>query len=447
MSLDSDRPAGARGNGSDQEPPAWMMEPIPVFDDEERAEQLLHSIRMAATPGNSHADDQATDLGRWPAGLDLEAMALQEPEKPRFIMPDWLPAGYATLLAGHGGAGKSGIALQLAVCIAAGVPFVGMEVERRKVLYLSCEDRADVLHWRLTRICAHLGLDLAKLAGWLEIVDLVGHDSVLWERDPKSGYTITPAFQRLDERMQECQADLLIVDGISDTYGGNENSRSEVKRFINGLVALILAKTGAVLLVGHIAKPTAASQRGAGSGQRAEGYSGSTAWHNSVRARWYLRPEGGDSEEGAELSGDLILELQKSNLGRADQMIRFAWDDAAHLFVGRVDAGPSRFDRAHQDRTEQEGILRAFERCASAVPPMPVPAATTGQRTAYNVLRARPEFPETLRTGKASRTRFWRQIEQLRRMHLVEEASYRRPNRHQTAVLAITSEGVRRCAE
>jgi len=55
--------------------------------------------------------------------VDLEALGEREPERPRFIISDWLPVGYATLLAGHGGVGKSGIALHLAVCAAAGVPF------------------------------------------------------------------------------------------------------------------------------------------------------------------------------------------------------------------------------------------------------------------------------------------------------------------------------------
>ena len=70
----------------------------------------------------------------WPDSLDLEALSELEPEKPRFIIPDWGPVGYAWLFAGHGGVGKSGIALHLAVCLAAGVPFFGIEVELKRVL-------------------------------------------------------------------------------------------------------------------------------------------------------------------------------------------------------------------------------------------------------------------------------------------------------------------------
>jgi hypothetical protein len=96
----------------------------------------------------------------------LEALAEHEPQPPQFIIPDWLPCGYATLLAGHGGVGKSMIALYVAVCIAAGAPFFGLEVQRRRVLFISCEDRTDVLHWRLKRICVHLGIEMASVPSY-----------------------------------------------------------------------------------------------------------------------------------------------------------------------------------------------------------------------------------------------------------------------------------------
>ena len=376
-------------------------------------------------------------ITEWPPSLDLEVLAEHEPELPHFIIPDWLPCGYATLLAGHGGVGKSAIALDLAVCIAAGVPFFGLEVTRSRVLYLSCEDRQSILHWRLTRICAHLGIDLANLRGWLEIVDLVGADAILWDRDPRTGNTITPAYGRLERRIGEHKTEVLMIDGISDTFAGNENARAEVKRFVNSLVALIPANTGAVLLIGHVSKP------GSMAGANGEGYSGSTGWHNSARARWYLYPEAGPGENGerAERTGDLILELQKSNLGRTDQSMRFSWDEQANLFLGTMVGGMTEFDRIHLQREERLGTLRALQACVDT------PAATMGQRTAYHVLSARPEFPDSLRKGKPSIRRFWRHIEELRAMSYVREGNIRRSDRHYVRVLELTPEGLRACGQ
>jgi hypothetical protein len=119
-----------------------------------------------------------------------------------------------------------------------------------------------------------------------------------------------------------------------------------------------------------------------------------------VRARWYLFPETQPGEDGerAERTGNLTLELQKSNLGRTDQSMRFAWDNGAHLFVGKP-VGASAFDRAHRDRLERSGILSAMKACAGSNPTVIVPAAAQGPRTAYRVL----ELLESFRPGGASK--------------------------------------------
>ena len=367
----------------------------------------------------------------WPGPLDLPALALKVPEQPAFIVKDWFPCGYTTLLAGHGGVGKSGIALTLAVCIAAGLSFFGMQVERRRVLYLSCEDRENILHWRLTRICEYLGVELASLTDWLDILDLVGYQTILWEKST-TGAALTAAYGELDARIRTHESQVLFVDGISDTFGGNENARSEVKAFINALLALIPADEGAMLLMGHIAKPAANGP------STTEGYSGSTAWHNSVRARWYLYPETqqADDYERAEKTGDLILKLQKSNLGPTNHSMCFKWNEEAHLFTGGEVLGDSVFDRKLQDREERQAILAALLGSTE-----PVPAAATGQRTAFHVLSARPNFPASLKSGRLGKKRFWRHVEEMRQLGLISEDVIRRANRHTTAVLVATGKG------
>lgn len=412
---------------------AWS---IPAEAEDEAADAALRSIRTASAMKRGEADDEPRG---WPEPLDLEALAEQEPEPPKFIVPGWLPCGTAALLAGHGGVGKSAIALYLAVCMAAALSFFGLAVARCRVMYLSCEDRAGVLHWRLSRICAHLGIDLGRLRGWLDIVDLVGHDSVLWERNPRNSLTTTTAYLELQARIRAQGTEVLIVDGISDAFGGNEISRSEVGRFVNSLVGLIPADRGAVLLLGHISKPAVA-----GNG---EGYSGSTAWHNKTRARWYLYPETEQGEEDSrpQKTGDLILELQKSNHGPIDQSMRFRWDDQAHMFTGEA-VGLSAFDRKHQDREEQGAILRAIKGCMEAK--VTVYAAMQGPYTAFMALSLRPEFPATLKgRNPASKRRFRRQIEQLRQIRAIEETEYRRSNRKTGTQLVLTTEGMRQCAE
>lgn len=361
----------------------------------------------------------------WPACLDLKAMSQHSPVRPQFIIPNWLPSGYATLLAGHGGVGKSGIALHLAACISLGRHFFGAVTSKRRVLYLSCEDRTNVLHWRLKHVCDFEGISLNDLVGELEIIDLVGHDCILYSRDPRTGETRSPSYARLASRMRELGAEMLIVDGISDAFGGNENSKVEVKQFVNSLLSLIPADVGALLLIGHVAKPTASAPN------TAEGYSGTTGWHNAARARWYLFPE---TEPGDDWGGRLVrtgrlqLELQKSNYGAADQAMRFRWDEQARLFVGTMmTSSTNPAQRKAQETQEKQGILDAGR--AAIGKGLSVPAASTGPKTALHVLSAETVFPASLR-GPQHRKRFWRLVREMQSQQLIGVESYVSTSRH-----------------
>lgn len=350
---------------------------------------------------NASGIPNATEF--WPQPLDFEAMSGREPELPKFLLQDWMPAGYATLFAGHGGVGKSGIALHQAVCLAMGKPFFGIECDRRKVMYLSCEDRENVLHWRLSRICAYEGITIADLKGSLCLLDLVGRDTTLWM--PPTGYTVGLEELRAQFIVNECE--VLYVDGISDTFAGNENAKVDVKRYVNALIGLINPDRGGVVLIGHVSKPSSSL------GGQGDGYSGTTGWHNSVRARWYLYPEkrsGG--EDGTEVTGDLLLDLQKSNLGPADQSMRFHWDTEAHMFVGSNVVGEDNFERKHRERTERAGILECIGICYASK--TLIPATVHGRRTGYHVLSAMEVFPKTLKSGSAQCTkRFNRMVLEL----------------------------------
>ena len=391
-------------------------------------EREIAGAARAYVPQVNSAGNQRRLVAKWPRPLNLTTLASSQPRSPDFIIDDWLPAGYATLIAGHGGSGKSSIALSLLVCMALGVPFYGLNVKRRRVLFLSCEDRESVLHWRLSRICSHLGAQMSDLDGWLDIADLVGHDTLLWTDHVIKAREPTPAMQQLAERVAANKSHVILIDGVADTFGGNENNRAEVKAYINALLALVDGEHGALILIGHVAK---ASTNGGSS----EGYSGSTGWHNSVRARWYLHPETRQEKTGekSERTGDLILDLQKSNLGRTDQSMRFTWDDDAHLFTGKQINPATALDRQAAKRREQDGIMAALTAVIAAG--NYVPAATTGQRTAYHVLSDRPEFTKTLSGGGANRKRFWTHIEALRRMTLIQEGFIRRKDGKKTLTL------------
>ncbi len=361
--------------------------------------------------------------------LDLAQLARTEPAPPAFVIPDWLPCGEVTLFAGHGGSGKSAIALLAAVCIASGRTFYGLHTRQRRVVFVALEDGAAILHWRLSRICAFLGLEMASLAPWLTILDGTQGEAALMT-ETRDGAVLTAAYEWLQEWAKDL--DGLVIDGASDAFDANENERRAVRRFVR-LLRRLITREGFVMLLAHVDKATAKAA------DTTQGYSGSTAWSNSARSRWYLRPDGED--------GALVLQVQKANHAPSGASLRLEWNDSVHLFVGELAMPASKLDRELAELDERNGILAALRACAENASVIVVPAATTGPRTAFHVLSVRPEFPQSLLSGKPAIRRFWQQIERLRAMGAIEESSIRRSDRHYVRQFVISAEEARACGQ
>lgn len=191
---------------------------------------------------------------------------------------EWLPGNNVSLLTGHGGEGKSLLALQLAHLTRCGMPFFGRSVRAGAAVFYSAEETRDELAYRLQRIFRSMPapeiMDVLKLVSMADRSALLGtpkRHSV--EMDP------TPMLAALEELVHDIEAVLLVIDASADVYGGNEIDRSQVRSFISLLRGIAIRQQCAVLLLGH------PSVRGMAD---SSGTSGSTAWHNSVRARCVL---------------------------------------------------------------------------------------------------------------------------------------------------------------
>ena len=219
---------------------------------------------------------------------------------------------------------------------------------------------------------------------------------------------LTRMYGALPESIGDAQ--VLIIDGASDTYGANEIVRRSVRQFIRALRRLI-PPDGAVLVLAHVDKAIA---RGRESGDH---YSGSTAWNNSVRARWALRAEG----------DGLMLTVEKANHAQAGAEIRLRWDPQAHFHVADDAPVDGRDSRRDPRPRGARGILAAMRECATA--DITVPSATSGRRTTYHVLASQPSFPAALRgESRALHGRFWRHIEALANAACCANAAFaRRP--------------------
>src|SRR5262249_18604009 len=152
------------------------------------------------------------------------------------------------------------------------------------------------LHRRQCDINAALGINFLDLFDDMRWLSRVGEDNLLVTFERGIGLP-TLAFERLLRTAIEFRAKLVTIDNAADTFGGNENDRSQVRQFIQLLVRLARAIGGAVVLLAH------PSRAGLATG---DGASGNTDWSNAVRSRLYLdRPKPNDDQQADELARTL----------------------------------------------------------------------------------------------------------------------------------------------
>lgn len=250
-----------------------------------------------------------------------------EPTPPReWALAEWIPARQATYLTGPGSAGKSLLAQQLCTCIAAGLPFMGVETRRATAIYVTCEDDADELHRRQKAICEALGVPLSGLAGRLHLVSLAGAiGNELATFDPSGRMILADAYRTLRETALATGAGFVALDNVAHLFAGNENIRNQVAAFCGLLNQLAQETGGAVLFLGH---PNKAG----------DSFSGSTAWENQVRSRLFM--ETPKSDEGAMLDADArVLSRGKANYARTGETLAFRWHRWA--FVREADLPPN----------------------------------------------------------------------------------------------------------
>jgi RecA-family ATPase len=236
------------------------------------------------------------------------------PER-RWIVREWLPLGYTTAMYGDGGTGKTLLAQQLMTSCATIRPWLGLAVEPCKTFALFCEDDEDELHRRQDAINCQYGVNFSDLEN-MRWASGVGANNLLmtFERDGQG--LRTDRLGELTAKVKEFGAKLVVIDTAADTFGGNENDRSQVRQYI-GTALNRLARDigGAVLLCAHPSR----------SGMSATGDldGGSTAWSNSVRSRWSLaRPKGDDEAHDTD---ERILTRRKANYASIGTDIRMCW--------------------------------------------------------------------------------------------------------------------------
>lgn len=302
---------------------------------------------------------------------------------PEFIIDPLIPREHVTLMSGHGGAGKSVVALTMSAHIACGENWAGFAINPRRVLYVSLEDGARMVRSRLKKIIEHYGLPIEKLARNMVVFDGSRGAVLAFERSSNGLRELV--FTAVADQIREAARgfDMVVIDNASDAYAANENERRMVREFVHWLAESVRAHNGAVLLLAHVDKATAKF------GGNGNSYSGSTAWHNSARSRLALVED--------------ELRQEKLNVGRKhDAPIQFYWTETG---IPVPDVGGAHRQQIEETRSasEAQGVLDALKDARALGVDVP-DAAVNARVTAWSVLSEMDSFPDSLR-GKESKQR------------------------------------------
>lgn len=280
-----------------------------------RGDALKHAKAIEAFAAvKAESDSRGDDF---PIPLDqLPRVSQEERDKDCWIIPDLLVKGHVVGLYGTGGVGKSLIAVQLGMCVAAGIPFCGQKVvAQMPVVYLGCEDEAIETNFRITQVReseeyrrATFGKTNIPFYSWVRD----GMDSVI----AKPGYggdLVAGAFlQLLEDRLSKLPIGpkMLILDNVSDIFLGDENIRVQVNRFCKYILGDLRKKFDlTIVLLAHPSRAGAIDQM-----------SGSTAWQSAVRSRLAM------VQDEDEVIEHRILRVMKTNRGTPDFEVPVRWE-------------------------------------------------------------------------------------------------------------------------
>ncbi|HEY2527778.1 MAG TPA: AAA family ATPase [Xanthobacteraceae bacterium] len=283
----------------------------------------------------------------------------------------WCPNGfrcaYVTLLSGEGSIGKSLLLMQLSGATALGKDWIGTRPAQGPVLYLSCEEDDDEVRRRTEAVAVHFSAVRQDLIEYgLRVLSFAGRDSILGQPDRDGIIRPTPLFDRLRRDALQLRPKLIVLDTVADIFGGKENDRAQTRQFVTMQRGLAIDTGSAVVIVAHPSLTGIATDTG---------LSGSTGWHNSVRARMYLKTAPGNDTTLR------MLEVKKNNYGPVSENILLRWCSGVYV----VEPGEGSFEQLMADAKIENlflALLRRFTAQGRNVSDKPSPSYALAAFTA-----------------------------------------------------------------
>lgn len=175
-----------------------------------------------------------------------EYLALEQKHHD-WVIPGYVPKPGLVLLIGEPKAGKTSLAIQLALTLGRGEPFLGIPTKPASVLYVQC-DTSDLV-WRTM-------LYNYKKAG----VNLAGNTRFIHPADQKYGLNImTPEVtQYFREALEHSKPSVVILDVLRELHSSDEQDSTAMKIVVNHIMGIFEGTS--VIMLHHTRKldPTVA---------------------------------------------------------------------------------------------------------------------------------------------------------------------------------------------
>jgi RecA-family ATPase len=158
----------------------------------------------------------------------------------------------------------------------------------------------------------------------------------------------TPRYKQILEAAGDLKPKVITLASVANVYAGSEIDRSQVQHFVDLTTKIAITAGGYLALASH------PSLTGINTNT---GLSGSTQWHNAVRARAYLK--GVAPEPGEQPDNDLReLVFLKNQYGRRDDATVLQYQNGMFLPV----PGTTSLDKMAQDAKAENIFIDLLSR-------------------------------------------------------------------------------------
>lgn len=190
-------------------------------------------------------------------------------EQPEFALKDWLPLpfGACTMFSSPGGSGKTLTILQLAV------RFVLENPGKKAFLWFS-EDKKEYTRGRLDVICQFLNVHPSRIRGRIFIYD---REPIQLLVKSDGRHILGPEFNAIISELHEYG--LVVFDPLIAFYGGDENSNSQARVFMQGFMNWAMHGNKIIVFIHHAGKKDSEGNRNA---------RGASAFIDAVRMQYSM---------------------------------------------------------------------------------------------------------------------------------------------------------------